>query len=86
VQALQGLDLVIAEGALIGEAGSSKSALVDISAGLDTATAGTAWVADHNLVAMTAPGPVRHPQLETSLSFAGGAPAGASRHLAQLVG
>ena len=57
VQALQGLDLLIAEGeltALIGAAGSGKSTLVNILAGLDTLTAGTAWVAGHNLGAMTA--------------------------------
>src|ERR1700689_913807 len=57
VQALQGLDLLIAEGeltALIGAAGSGKSTLVNILAGLDTPTAGTAWVAEHNLGAMTA--------------------------------
>jgi len=57
VQALQGLDLLIAEReltALIGAAGSGKSTLVNILAGLDTPTAGTAWVAGHNLGAMTA--------------------------------
>src|SRR5277367_2962173 len=57
VQALQGLDLLIAEGeltALIGAAGSGKSTLVNILAGLDTPTAGTVWVAGHNLGAMTA--------------------------------
>jgi ABC-type lipoprotein export system ATPase subunit len=57
VQALQGLDLVIADGelaALIGAAGSGKSTLINILAGLDTPTAGTAWVAGHNLGAMTA--------------------------------
>jgi ABC-type lipoprotein export system ATPase subunit len=57
VQALQGLDLLIAEGeltALIGAAGSGKSTLVNILAGLDAPTAGTAWVAGHNLGAMTA--------------------------------
>ena len=57
VQALQGLDLLIAEGeltALIGAAGSGKSTLINILAGLDTPTAGTAWVAGHNLGALTA--------------------------------
>jgi len=57
VQALQGLDLLIAEGeltALIGAAGSGKSTLVNILAGLDAPTAGTAWVAGRNLGAMTA--------------------------------
>jgi ABC-type lipoprotein export system ATPase subunit len=57
VQALQGLDLLIAEGelaALIGAAGSGKSTLMNILAGLDTPTAGKAWVAGHNLGAMTA--------------------------------
>jgi ABC-type lipoprotein export system ATPase subunit len=57
VQALQGLDLLITQGeltAVIGAAGSGKSTLVNILAGLDTPTAGTAWVAGHNLGAMTA--------------------------------
>src|ERR1700691_3476791 len=57
VQALQGLDLLIAEGeltALIGAAGSGKSTLMNILAGLDTPTAGTAWVAGRDLGAMTA--------------------------------
>ena len=55
VQALQGLDLMLAEGeltALIGAAGSGKSTLMNILAGLDTPTAGTVWVAGHNLGAM----------------------------------
>ena len=57
VQALQGLDLLISEGeltALIGAAGSGKSTLMNILAGLDTPTAGTVWVAGRNLGAMTA--------------------------------
>ncbi len=57
VQALQGLDLLIAAGelaALIGAAGSGKSTLINILAGLDTPTAGAAWVAGHNLGTMTA--------------------------------
>jgi ABC-type lipoprotein export system ATPase subunit len=57
VQALQGLDLMLTEGelaALIGAAGSGKSTLMNILAGLDTPTAGAVWVADHNLGAMTA--------------------------------
>ena len=57
VQALQGLDLLIAEGeltALIGAAGSGKSTLMNILAGLDAPTAGAVWVADHNLGAMSA--------------------------------
>ncbi len=56
VQALQGLDLMLAEGeltALIGAAGSGKSTLMNILAGLDTPTAGAVWVAGHNLGAMT---------------------------------
>jgi ABC-type lipoprotein export system ATPase subunit len=55
VQALQGLDLLIAEGeltALIGAAGSGKSTLMNILAGLDAPTAGGVWVADHNLGSM----------------------------------
>jgi len=57
VQALQGLDLLVAEReltALIGAAGSGKSTLMNILAGLDTPTAGTVWVAGRNLGAMTA--------------------------------
>ena len=57
VQALQGVDLLIADGeltALIGAAGSGKSTLVNILAGLDTPTAGKAWVAGHSLGAMSA--------------------------------
>ncbi len=57
VQALQGLDLLIAEGeltALVGAAGSGKSTLINILAGLDTPTAGSVWVAGRNLGAMTA--------------------------------
>jgi ABC-type lipoprotein export system ATPase subunit len=57
VQALQGLDLLVAEGeltALIGAAGSGKSTLMNILAGLDTPTAGTVRVAGHDLAAATA--------------------------------
>jgi putative ABC transport system ATP-binding protein len=57
VQALQGLDLLIAEGeltALIGAAGSGKSTLMNILAGLDTPTAGTVWVAGQDLGTMNA--------------------------------
>jgi len=57
VQALQGLDLVIAEGeltALVGASGSGKSTLMNILAGLDAPTAGAVRVAGHDLAAMTA--------------------------------
>src|SRR5271169_2652296 len=57
VQALQGLDLLIAEGeltALIGAAGSGKSTLMNILAGLDTPTAGSVRVGGHDLAAMSA--------------------------------
>src|ERR1700728_667325 len=57
VQALQGVDLLIADGeltALIGAAGSGKSTLMNILAGLATPTAGSVWVAGHDLGAMTA--------------------------------
>jgi ABC-type lipoprotein export system ATPase subunit len=57
VQALQGLDLLITEGeltALIGAAGSGKSTLMNILAGLDTPTAGAVRVAGHDLGAATA--------------------------------
>jgi len=55
VQALQGLDLLIASGeltALVGASGSGKSTLLNILAGLDTPTAGQARVAGHDLLAM----------------------------------
>jgi putative ABC transport system ATP-binding protein len=57
VQALQGLDLLVAEGeltALVGASGSGKSTLMHILAALDTPTAGKARVAGHDLAAMNA--------------------------------
>jgi ABC-type lipoprotein export system ATPase subunit len=57
VQALQGLDLLVAEGeltAIVGASGSGKSTLMNILAGLDTPTAGRARVAGHDLGTMTA--------------------------------
>src|SRR5215470_14460867 len=56
VQALQGLDLLVAEGeltAIVGASGSGKSTLVNILAGLDTPTAGKARVAGHDLGTMS---------------------------------
>jgi ABC-type lipoprotein export system ATPase subunit len=56
VQALQGLDLLIADGeltAIVGASGSGKSTLMNILAGLDTPTAGRARVAGHDLGTMT---------------------------------
>ncbi|MEO3850055.1 ATP-binding cassette domain-containing protein [Streptomyces sp. B8F3] len=55
VQALQGLDLAVAEGemtALVGASGSGKSTLLGILSGLDVPTAGRARVAGHDLLAM----------------------------------
>ena len=57
VQALQGLDLLVAEGeivALVGASGSGKSTLMNILAGLDTPTAGSVRVAGNDLAAMSA--------------------------------
>src|SRR6201997_142185 len=56
VQALQGLDLLVAEGevvALVGASGSGKSTLMNILAGLDTPTAGSVRVAGHDLAMMS---------------------------------
>jgi putative ABC transport system ATP-binding protein len=52
VQALQGLDLLVAKGeltAVIGVSGSGKSTLLNILAGLDRPTAGTVRVDGHDL-------------------------------------
>ena len=57
VQALQGLDLLVAEGeivALVGASGSGKSTLMNILAGLDSPTAGSVRVAGRDLAAMSA--------------------------------
>src|SRR3974390_607690 len=57
VQALQGLDLLVAEGelvALVGASGSGKSTLMNILAGLDTPTGGSVRVAGHDLATMNA--------------------------------
>src|SRR5260370_39421907 len=56
VQALQGLDLLVAEGeivALVGASGSGKSTLMNILAGLDVPTAGSVRVAGQDLAAMS---------------------------------
>ncbi|MGW0822226.1 ATP-binding cassette domain-containing protein [Streptomyces sp. NPDC002845] len=55
VQALQGLDLLVAQGelmALVGASGSGKSTLLNILAGLDVPTAGGATVAGFDLLAL----------------------------------
>ncbi|WP_407702897.1 ABC transporter ATP-binding protein [Streptomyces xylophagus] len=55
VQALQGLDLAVAQGemiAVIGASGSGKSTLLGILSGQDVPTAGAAEVAGHDLLAM----------------------------------
>ncbi|MFB0632060.1 ABC transporter ATP-binding protein [Streptomyces sp. AB3(2024)] len=57
VQALQGLELTVAQGdlvALVGASGSGKSTLLNILAGLDVPTAGTASVGGYDLLEMSA--------------------------------
>jgi ABC-type lipoprotein export system ATPase subunit len=57
VQALQGLDLLVAKGeltAIVGASGSGKSTLMNILAALDVPTAGSVRVAGHDLTALTA--------------------------------
>ncbi len=57
VQALQGLEMSVAQGelmALVGASGSGKSTLLNILAGLDVPTAGTATVGGYDLLEMSA--------------------------------
>src|SRR5947208_14619409 len=57
VQALQGLDLLVAESeivALVGASGSGKSPLMNILAGVDRPTEGSARVGGKDLAAMSA--------------------------------
>jgi len=57
IQALQGLDLLVAEGeltAIVGASGSGKSTLMNILAGLDVPTAGSVRVAGRDLAALGA--------------------------------
>lgn len=57
VQALQGLNLRVDAGeivAVVGASGSGKSTLLTILSGLDSPTAGSAHVAGHDLLAMSA--------------------------------
>ncbi|MCX5149425.1 ABC transporter ATP-binding protein [Streptomyces sp. NBC_00320] len=63
VQALQGLELTVAQGdlvALVGASGSGKSTLLNILAGLDVPTAGTATVGGYNLLEMSAQDTLRY--------------------------
>ena len=73
VQALQGLDLVVAAGeltALVGASGSGKSTLMNILAGLDTPTAGSVRVAGHDLASMSAAAAARLPAVRGRVHLA----------------
>ncbi|MCX5195180.1 ABC transporter ATP-binding protein [Streptomyces sp. NBC_00249] len=63
VQALQGLELTVAQGdlvALVGASGSGKSTLLNILAGLDVPTAGKAAVGGYDLLEMSAKDRLRY--------------------------
>src|SRR3954447_26614019 len=63
VQALQGLDLLVADGemgAVVGASGSGKSTLLSILAGADPPTAGRARVAGWDLLSMSRSERVRY--------------------------
>jgi ABC-type lipoprotein export system ATPase subunit/bifunctional DNA-binding transcriptional regulator/antitoxin component of YhaV-PrlF toxin-antitoxin module len=56
VVALQGLDLIVAPGELlgiVGASGSGKSTLMNILGGLDRPSAGRVWVGGHNLLELS---------------------------------
>jgi putative ABC transport system ATP-binding protein len=55
VDALAGVSLSVAEGELVavmGPSGSGKSTLMNVLAGLDRPTSGSAWIAGHEITAM----------------------------------
>ena len=63
VQALQGLDLLVAQGemiAVVGASGSGKSTLLQVLAGVDAPTAGRARVAGHDLLELSRSERVRY--------------------------
>ena len=81
VQALQGLDLLVTEGelmALVGASGSGKSTLMNILAGLDVPTAGSAKVAGCDLLAMGAEGAAALPPRRRRLRLAADLPQSAA--------
>ena len=77
VVALQGLDLIVAPGELmgiVGASGSGKSTLMNILGGLDRPSAGRVWVDGNDLLKMSDAGAEPLPAVESGVRVAAGGP------------